>query len=224
MEKEARSFVAKWGDSGEIEFLDAMNRLTILTARWEDLIYPIADQGSSRCLLGPEIRDDPKVSSDFARLYHDLEGGLNALAFFFPHLPIPAHRRRDQARIDIQSLFSKVIKQRRQLKDDDVHPDDMLQILMECEYKTGEKLDDYAITGMLVGILFAGQHTSGITATWTCYFLQKNPAYLKELQEEQEELKAEFGSSISFDSLKKSVKLENAVRVSYSIGYSLMEQ
>lgn len=37
------------------------------------------------------------------------------------------------------------------------------------------------IVGMLIGILFAGQHTSGITSTWTGYFLHKHPEYLKEV-------------------------------------------
>lgn len=39
----------------------------------------------------------------------------------------------------------------------------MLQILMESVYKNGQTLTDDNITGMLIGILFAGQHTSGIT-------------------------------------------------------------
>jgi len=76
-----------------------MNRLTILTA--------------SRCLLGSEIRDEPKLQSDFARLYHDLEGGLNSIAFFFPNAPLPAHWKRDRARVEVMGLFSKVIKARK---------------------------------------------------------------------------------------------------------------
>jgi len=161
MEKEARAFFDNLGKSTEIDLLTEMNNLTIRTA--------------SRCLLGPEIREDPKVSSDFAALYHDLEGGLNPLAFFYPYAPLPAHWRRDKARKEISALFSKVIKKRRQNPEEKY--EDMLQILMECEYKNGERLTDDAITGMLLGILFAGQHTSGITATWTAFFLHDNPAY-----------------------------------------------
>jgi len=198
MEKEARAFFDNLGKSTEIDLLTEMNNLTIRTA--------------SRCLLGPEIREDPKVSSDFAALYHDLEGGLNPLAFFYPYAPLPAHWRRDKARKEISALFSKVIKKRRQNPEEKY--EDMLQILMECEYKNGERLTDDAITGMLLGILFAGQHTSGITATWTAFFLHDNPAYYQELLQEQEEIRKEFGDEISFDSLRKSVKLENAIRES----------
>jgi len=88
----------------------------------------------------------------------------------------------------------------------------MLQCLIDAEYKNGEVLDDHAITGLLLALLFAGQHTSGITASWTGFFLHTNRQFLNELVEEQKEIQKEFGDEISFDSLKKSVKLENCVR------------
>jgi len=90
----------------------------------------------------------------------------------------------------------------------------MLQILMESQYKTGETLSDDTITGLLLALLFAGQHTSGITATWTGFFLAQNPQYAKEVIQEMDDLKKEFGETISFDSLKKADKVENAVRES----------
>jgi sterol 14-demethylase len=60
LKKKQEPFFNKWPNSGEIDMLEQMNKLTVLTA--------------SRCLLGPEIRENPKVSEEFARLYHDLEG------------------------------------------------------------------------------------------------------------------------------------------------------
>ncbi len=72
----------------------------------------------TRCLLGPEIRDNPKVAAEFASLYHDLEGGINAISFFFPYAPIPSHRKRDFARKEVGKLFSKIIKERRALPED----------------------------------------------------------------------------------------------------------
>jgi len=200
MQKEAIEFFSQWGDNGEVEFLSTLNRLTILTA--------------SRCLLGDEIRSNPKVAEEFAGLYHDLEGGLNPLAFFFPYLPIPAHKKRDEARVKIKELFSRVIKMRRQTMDSGSTPDDMLQVLMDSKYKNGRNLSDDEITGILIGLLFAGQHTSGITATWTGFFLTQNPDILKECIEEQKEVIKEFGSNITFDVLhqKKTPRLETCVR------------
>jgi len=199
IEQEALAFFRKWGNSGEVDMLEEMNKLTVLTA--------------SRCLLGPEIRGDPKVSNEFAKLYHDLEGGLNPLAFFYPYFPIPAHRRRDNARKSIVSLFSKVIKQRRQLPPEEKH-DDMLQILMESQYKNRDTLSDDAIAGMLVGMLFAGQHTSGITSTWTAFFLLQNEQYFNRVLQEQESIKKKYGDLITFESLKDSAFLEACIRES----------
>jgi len=199
IENEARSFFEReWSNSGEVDMLDNMNRLTILTA--------------SRCLLGREIRSNPKVAGEFARLYHDLEGGLNPIAFFFPNAPIKAHKIRDRARAEIAELFGKFIKQRRQMPPGEEKPDDMLQILIESEYKGGIPLDDATIIGMMIGTLFAGQHTSGITSSWTGFYLLKHRNFYNELIEEQKEIISQFGQEVSFDSLKASMKLENAIR------------
>jgi len=195
--KEAYEFFGKWGAQGKVDLLDEMNNLTMLTA--------------SRCLLGREIREEPQVREEFAKLYHDLEGGINSIAYFFPNAPIPSLRKRDYARIAISKLFSKIIKQRRQMTEEE-RPDDMLANLMECQYKDGQLLSDDHIAGMLIGILFAGQHTSGISSTWTGLFLLNHPKFLKEALEEQEEIRKEFGEEITFDSLKRSVFLENCVR------------
>jgi len=83
---------------------------------------------------------------------------------------------------------------------------------MTSEYKGGVALDDKSLTGILVGLLFAGQHTSGITSSWTGFFMLQNPKYWDEVIQEQKELVAEFGQEISFDSLRKSVKFENCIR------------
>jgi sterol 14-demethylase len=103
--QEALEFLSTWKEeTATVDLLKEMNNLTVLTA--------------SRCLLGKEIRDNPQVRNDFARLYHDLEGGINSISFFYPYVPIPAHIKRDRARKKIAQLFSSIIKARRQLPDD----------------------------------------------------------------------------------------------------------
>jgi len=199
IETEARSFFDNWGKSGEIDMLNQMNRLTILTA--------------STCLLGDEIRQNPKVASEFADLYHDLEGGLNPIAFLFPNFPMEKHRIRDRARVAISALFMDLIKRRRSLPESErKDKEDMLQILMDSAYKEGGALDDANITGLLIALLFAGQHTSGITSSWTGFFLLQNPKWMKEVIDEQKDIIARFGRPINFDTLKESVKLENCIR------------
>jgi len=199
IETESRSFFDNWGKSGEVDMLNQMNRLTILTA--------------SSCLLGDEIRQNPKIASEFADLYHDLEGGLNPVAFLFPNFPMEKHRIRDRARIAISKHFMDLIKNRRSLPESEQkEKEDMLQILMDSSYKEGGALDDANITGLLIALLFAGQHTSGITSSWTGFFLLQNPKWMEVLIAEQKEVISKHGHEINFDTLKESVQLENCIR------------
>ena len=56
------------------------------------------------------------------------------------------------------------------------HHDDVLQVFMDAEYTDGRKLTDQEVGGLMVALLFAGQHTSSITSSWTGYYIlqQKN--------------------------------------------------
>ena len=65
-------------------------------------------------------------------------------------------------------LFRKVISNRRDnphVKHSD--ETDILSIFMETKYKDGSPITDEQVTGLLIALLFAGQHTSCITSTWT---------------------------------------------------------
>lgn len=58
---------------------------------------------------------------------------------------------------------------------------------MEAEYKDGKKLTDDNITGMLLGVLFAGQHTSSITTTWLSLQISSRPDLFEKVMAEQQE-------------------------------------
>ena len=79
---EVDRMVGSWGDSGTIDLLDWFAELTIYT--------------SSACLIGKKFRNE--LDGRFARLYHDLEQGTDAIAYVDPYAPIESFRRRDAAR------------------------------------------------------------------------------------------------------------------------------
>lgn len=192
-------FERRWGDSGEVDMLDSMNNLTILTA--------------SRCLMGEAIRkhlgqDNEKI----AHLYHELEQGINPLSFFFPHLPLPGFKRRDRARDEVASLFKSIIADRRKNPGDEC--EDIMGILMNSEYKDGTKLADEQLAGMMIALLFAGQHTSSITATWTGLLMNSNKEILDEVIAEQKSIRGANpkDGSLTFEQVKSMNKLENAIR------------
>ncbi|GAB5361249.1 hypothetical protein AAMO2058_000697300 [Amorphochlora amoebiformis] len=158
--EEARRYLDEKLDkeSGEIDILDTMSEMLILT--------------SSRCLMGKDVREN--LFGQVANLYHDLDQGITPLSVFMPNAPTAAHRRRDEARKEMVELFRKVIKKRR--AQTDIDTSDMLGFLCTVRYK-GEKgkegrlLTVDEITGFLIALLFAGQHTSSVTSTWTILFL-----------------------------------------------------
>ena len=177
--KEAQDFFAKWGDSGEVDILDKLSELTILTA--------------SRCLMGQEVRE--KLFEEVAGLFHTLDKGITPLSVFWPHAPVPSHWARDRARKEMVKLLSGVIqKKREEIKKDPEgdHGDDMLAYLVTVKYKDGRLLTVHEIVGFFIALLFAGQHTSSITATWTTLFLAHHPDVLSRVMAEQDEILSEI--------------------------------
>ena len=109
---------------------DAFQELIILTA--------------SRCLLGDDVRGS--IFKEVARLFELLDKGINPLSVFFPHAPTKAHRERDEAREQMQALFSKLVAARREEmaeaaregREPTAH-DDVLQLLIEARWVDGAR-------------------------------------------------------------------------------------
>jgi sterol 14-demethylase len=190
--QEVEEMIADWGDSGEIDLLEFMKELTIYT--------------SSHCLLGDEFRYE--LNDEFAKIYHDLEKGVNPLAFVFPYLPLPVFRRRDKARVKLQALVTGIIAKRAQKTE---KSEDAFQLLIDASYDDGSRLSAHEITGMLIGTIFAGHHTTAGTAAWTLLELAKRPEHLNRVLKE---LDQHFGvdGEVTFQSLREIPILENVVK------------
>jgi sterol 14alpha-demethylase len=170
IERECRVyFTEHWAgkQSGQANLKEDLSRLIILTA--------------SRCLMGDEIRE--KLFADVARLYHDLDAGITPLSIFFPNAPIPSHFTRDRARREMTKIFTPLIQNRRLIPEEDA-PSDLLQVLCQQRYKDDSLMTEDEITGMLIAVLFAGQHTSSITTTWTIMHLLKDTSSLNRVMAE----------------------------------------
>ena len=194
MVKEAYMFFEKWGDEGEVDLLNELSELIVLTA--------------SRCLLGREIREN--LFSEVTALVHDLDKGMVPLSVFFPYAPIKAHRKRDKARKDLARIFDKVIQDRR--ASGSLEPD-VLQTFIDARYKDGSKLTNDQVLGMLIAVLFAGQHTSSITSTWTGLLsIANKERVMPVLEQEQKQILKKHGNKIDFDILAEMDELHFAVK------------
>lgn len=190
--QEVEELIKDWGDRGEINLLDFMKQLTIYT--------------SSHCLLGDEFRYE--LNEEFARIYHDLENGMHPIAFIFPNFPLPVLWRRDKARVRIEELVTEIIDKRAKKKE---KSEDAFQMLIDSTYDDGSKLSAHEITGLLVGTIFAGHHTTAGSAAWVLIELARRPEILKSVLEELDQL---FGvdGEVTFQSLREIPLLERVIK------------
>jgi sterol 14alpha-demethylase len=196
IEQEINRMVADWGEQGEIDLLDWFAELTIYT--------------TSSCLIGPKFRAE--LDARFARLYHDLERGTDALAFVDPYLPIESFERRDRARVELVGLVQDIMN-RRAAAGPPAHDDwDLLDVLMVVTDDSGERrFSADEITGIFISMMFAGHHTSSGTAAWTLIELLRNPEVLGKVVAELDALYAD-GSAVSFQALREIPYLEAALK------------
>uniref|UniRef100_A0A7S2EDL1 Uncharacterized protein n=1 Tax=Trieres chinensis TaxID=1514140 RepID=A0A7S2EDL1_TRICV len=198
IERETRIFLKDWGEEGEVDMLHALSDLTILTA--------------SRCLHGDDVREN--LYREVSKLYHDLDQGVTPLSVFLPNAPTKAHARRNAARKEMIELFSKVIQNRRD-HPDQKHSDgtDILSIFMDIVYKDGRKITNEEVTGLLIALLFAGQHTSHITSTWTSLFIATNPDVMRRVLEEQDAVFADDPDApMDYDRVNQMELLHNCMK------------
>jgi len=189
---EVQQSVASWGDRGVVDVYEFMQTLT--------------NFASSHCLLGAEFRNE--MSEEFSRIYHTLERSIVPLAFLNPYLPTPTFRRRDKARERLGRMVAEIVKRRRA----NGHVgEDFMQTLMESSYADGSKLSDHEITGLLVSGMFAGHHTSSVTAAWAILELLQHPEILREARAEIDRLYG-AGQRMDFESLRALEKTEWVVK------------
>ncbi|KAL3157764.1 hypothetical protein ABBQ32_012190 [Trebouxia sp. C0010 RCD-2024] len=194
--KESEDYFAAWPQEGTVDLFQKIAELIIMTA--------------SRTLMGREVRE--QLFSQVTSLFHDLDMGMLPVSVLLPYLPIPAHNRRDRARAELAKIFAKIIATRRATGSKE---DDMLQVFIDSKYRlayNGRYTTDEEITGMLIAVLFAGQHTSSVTSTWTLLSMLANKEVgLQPALAEQQRVVQEFGSEITQEALNHMQALQRNI-------------
>jgi sterol 14-demethylase len=190
---EVEQAVAGWDGERTIDLLDFFAELTIYT--------------SSACLIGKKFRH--QLDDRFARLYHDLERGTDALAYVDAYAPIESFRRRDAARVELVALVEEIMASRvaGAIEGDN----DLLDILMSLKADDAPRFTADEITGIFISMMFAGHHTTSGTAAWTLIELLRHPQEMAAVVAELDELYAD-GSDVSFQALREIPRLEAAVK------------
>jgi sterol 14alpha-demethylase len=189
---EVERSLASWGDEGVLDMYEYTKVLTNFT--------------SSTCLIGKDFRED--MTDEFARVYSDLERGITPLAYLNAHLPIPSFRKRDQARVRLVEMITHMIKERRRTSRES---DDFLNVLMNTKYKSGAALSEHEITGMLLAAMFAGHHTSAVTAAWMMLELTRKPDLYGRVRDEVFRVYGPDGK-VTYPSLREVPVTESCVK------------
>jgi sterol 14-demethylase len=153
-----RYLSTRWAaDEGEDNLHEAMAEMIVFTA--------------TRCLHGKETRD--AFTPDVAALYSDLDDGFSPQAWLFPPwMPFPSFYKRDRAHVEIKKRFEQVVQARRERKDGVEH-EDLLHTFLTTRYeKVYDKrpFNNSEVSGLLIALLMAGQHTSSTTSSWFGFF------------------------------------------------------
>jgi sterol 14-demethylase len=91
----------------------------------------------------------------------------------------------------VYQMFQEVIDERTEKQKTDENyepPQDFLQVLMGAKYRDGATSTTTEITGIMIGVLLGGQHTSNVTGTWPMSHLLKDEKWLGEVMDEQKKL------------------------------------
>jgi len=121
------------------------------------------------------------------------------------HLSLPFSAACDRvcrAREEMRAIFQKVVTARRA---SGRREEDVLQQFIDAKYQNvygGRHTTDEEICGMLIATIFAGQHTSSITTSWTGLFMTAHKARSwDQAVQEQREVMKKHGNELSFDVL-----------------------
>ncbi|MGH9030145.1 MAG: cytochrome P450 [Acidimicrobiales bacterium] len=194
--QEVTEMVGRWDAEGTIDLLDWFAELTIYT--------------SSACLIGKKFRRD--LDRRFARLYHDLEQGTDALAYVDPYAEIESFSRRDEARRGLVELVQGIMDRRAadpQTSDSDR---DLLDVLMSIRDEDGTaRFSTDQVTGMFISMMFAGHHTTSGTAAWTLIEMLRHPRVMQDVVSELDELYGQ-GEEVSYQALREIPHLESAIK------------
>ncbi|MBW2446214.1 MAG: cytochrome P450 [Deltaproteobacteria bacterium] len=180
----------------EIDLLEFFGELTTYT--------------STATLIGQEFRDDlAQKGGEFAQAFQDLERGTDALAYVDPYMDIPSFRARDAARAKLVDLITEILDRR---EAEGRRCQDLLQVMDSLIDENGDKRYSRSeITGMIIGMMLAGHHTSQGAAAWALIELLRNPQVLASVVEELDAIYAD-GRQVSFQSLREIPQLEGVLK------------
>jgi sterol 14-demethylase len=92
--------------------------------------------------------------------------------------------------------------------------EDVLQKFIDSSYKGGRGTTVEEVSGMMLGLIFAGKHTSAMTTTWTGACLLSHPKFLDASIEEQKQIISKHNGKIDYNVLSEMSTLHSCIKES----------
>lgn len=203
MVREVEDYFVKWEKHGRVDLKHELGQLIMLIV--------------NRFLVGNEIKG--RKLREVSTLLHELfENSFHVINLFFPHLPIPSHRRRDKTRARLGEMLQDIVRSRKRTSSaraGDINNDnegDVLQSFIDSKYSDGRPMTESEIVGLLVAIFFAGQQTTSSTGTWTGACLLSHKKFMAAAVAEQKHIIEQNGELIDYDILSKMCTLHCCIK------------
>jgi cytochrome P450 len=135
-----------------------------------------------RCLFGTELSAQAaEVEAALPVLLEELFHRTQHLAVFPIWMPLPRHRRFQQALAVVNQVVSGVITARRGQREPGT---DLLGLLLSARDEDGSALSDEELRNQVVTFLLAGHETTASTLTWAFALLAQQPEEQRALETE----------------------------------------
>ncbi|MGX2994628.1 bifunctional albaflavenone monooxygenase/terpene synthase [Streptomyces sp. JNUCC 64] len=169
MEEEARAMAERWLPGATVDLGDEVFRTAVRIV--------------ARSLLHVDSIDDrvERLSGSLHTVFGGLYRRMVLSAGPFYRIPLPAHRRFEDALADLHRLVDEIIAERRNSATD---RGDLLSALLAAKDDNGETLNEREVHDQTVSLLVAGAENVASTLTWTFQLLAEHPAEESRLRAE----------------------------------------
>ncbi|MFE9658511.1 cytochrome P450 [Streptomyces sp. NPDC005955] len=194
MEQEARAMAGRWRPGAAVDLGDEVFRTAVRIV--------------ARSLLHVESIDEraERLSSSLHTVFGGLYRRMVLSAGPFYKLPLPAHRRFEDALADLHCLVDEIVAERRNSATD---REDLLSALLAAKDENGEALGEQEVHDQTVSLLVAGAENVASTLTWTFQLLAEHPAEENRLRAEVRNVTG--GRQVVFGDLPRLTHTRNVI-------------
>jgi len=157
-------------------------------------VYDLVFQMTVRMATCRELASDTNTLDRLQTLYWTLEKSSTPTSLLLPWFPGPAKKRKTAATKELFEILDGYVERRKAAT---TPSSDAIDLLL------GQDLDNGAIIGFILSVIFAGVVNTGVNSCWTLLFLAHNKEWKTRVSNEVNSLITKHTDTTSSDPLHK---------------------